>query len=122
MTWYVISGHEEPIWSVNIGADTLEEAKRKNPVNYFFGRWKKKKWFWDKAGWKVRRKINAFMLRVKNILGAKHRDIGQQARDCLNCAASFVTEDDRLICTEKLKGKTEEESIVPDDGYCEEWN
>jgi hypothetical protein len=35
----------------------------------------------------------------------------------------MVTEDDWLICVEKLKaGKTEEESIVDDDGYCEEWN
>jgi hypothetical protein len=75
ITWYIIASHEEPIYSVNIGADTLEEAKRKNPVNYFFGRWKKDKWFWEKTGWKVRCKINLFILKVKNILGAKSRAV-----------------------------------------------
>jgi hypothetical protein len=40
----------------------------------------------------------------------------------MSCGASFATEDVQLICIKKLKGRTEEESIVPDDGYCEEWN
>jgi hypothetical protein len=41
----------------------------------------------------------------------------ERIMDCMSCGQSMVTEDDRLICTEKLKaGKTHEESIVSDDG------
>jgi hypothetical protein len=44
-------------------------------------------------------------------------------KDCLNCSNSFTMKDNRLICMDKQKtGKTVQESIVPEDGYCEEWN
>jgi hypothetical protein len=44
-------------------------------------------------------------------------------KECINCGQSLVTDDDQLICVEKLNaGKTEEESVVPDDGFCKEWN
>jgi hypothetical protein len=44
-------------------------------------------------------------------------------KDCLNCANSFVLKDDKLVCMIKLKAaKPMRESIVQEDGYCEEWN
>ncbi|MDR2618108.1 MAG: hypothetical protein LBC62_04475 [Treponema sp.] len=44
-------------------------------------------------------------------------------KDCTNCSNSFILRSNRLICIEKQKnGKTVQESIVDEDGYCEEWN
>jgi hypothetical protein len=44
-------------------------------------------------------------------------------KDCLNCSNSFGMKGDRLICMVKQKaGKTVRESIVLEDGYCDEWN
>jgi hypothetical protein len=44
-------------------------------------------------------------------------------KDCLICSNSFSINGNRLICMVKQKaGKTVKESIVPEDGYCEEWN
>ena len=42
-------------------------------------------------------------------------------KDCLICGNSFSINGNRLICMVKQKaGKTVKESIVPEDGYCEE--
>jgi hypothetical protein len=44
-------------------------------------------------------------------------------KDCLNCSNSFSTKDNRFVCMVKQKaGITVKESIVPEDGYCGEWN
>lgn len=43
-------------------------------------------------------------------------------KDCLNCSNHFIRKDNRLICVVKQQsGATVEESIVGEDGYCEEW-
>ena len=44
-------------------------------------------------------------------------------KDCLICSNSFSINGNMIICMVKRKaGKTVKESIVPEDGYCEEWN
>jgi GTP cyclohydrolase I len=44
-------------------------------------------------------------------------------KDCLGCNNSFTMKGNRLICMAKQKdGKTVKQSIVSEDGYCEEWN
>jgi tRNA 2-selenouridine synthase SelU len=83
---------------------SLEEALFVNPENNFI----------EEADRRIR---DAIIVLTTERYNRPHN------KDCLNCSNSFGIKNERLICMEKQKaGKTVEESIVPEDGYCEEWN
>lgn len=51
----------------------------------------------------------------KNVVRKEKIKARECPKDCMNCSNSMVTDEDELFCVIKQK-------IVPDDGYCDEYN